>query len=498
MTGAARRRTQAAAGQGPGGADVVHRLEQGGDPDFPEAKGPAQGKGAGAKKGPGRPCAAPEEGPRGPRRREPQARRPQDQTADRAEALAPAQRVSPAPALRADAGGAGAVPPPDILIEIADPEATRRLRRAERRRQAGLWFSFLLLVVAPAATAAWYLFEKAADQYVSTLAFAVRSAEAGPAAPMLDLLGGAPDAAAADARVLYEYLQSQPLVERIDAQLGLRPIYARADADWLFRLPEDASTEDLVTYWNLAQTVSFDSSAGIIYAEIRAFDPDDAQKVAAALVAESERLINALSEKSREDAVAFARRDLEEAEQRVRAVRLALQSFRGAAGTADVSLDIQSAMGMVTELRARRAETAAERDSRATLLGADSPVLAALDRKIAALDAQIAAEETRIASSDSSGAPRDGSLADAAGRQEELMVERGFAENMYTAALAAVEAARAEARRSQRYLAIHIAPTRAQEAEHPRRWTLSIAIAALCLVIWSILLLIASSIRDRN
>ena len=78
------------------------------------------------------------------------------------------------------------------------------------------------------------------------------------------------------------------------------------------------------------------------------------------------------------------------------------------------------------------------------------------------------------------------------------MVERGFAENMYTAALAAVEAARAEARRAQRYLAIHIAPTRAQEAEHPRRWVLTAATFALCLALWSILQLVASSIRDRS
>jgi capsular polysaccharide transport system permease protein len=78
------------------------------------------------------------------------------------------------------------------------------------------------------------------------------------------------------------------------------------------------------------------------------------------------------------------------------------------------------------------------------------------------------------------------------------MVERQFAENMYTASLSAVEVARAEARRAQRYLAIHIRPTRADVAEHPRRWTLSIAIGIVSLVLWSILQLIASSIRDRS
>lgn len=391
-----------------------------------------------------------------------------------------------------------APPQPDILIDVASPATMQRLRGAERRRKFALWFSFLLMVAAPTGLGSWYLFEKAADQYVSYVSFAVRSPDATAASPMMELFGGGSDTTRADTQILYEYLQSQPLVVRVDAALDLRAVYNDPRADTVFRYGDDPSIEGLVEYWNLAQTVSYDSAAGIIYVEIRAFDPDDAQAIATALVGESERLINDLSAKSRRDAIAFALADLKEAETRVRDVRVALQRFRGAAGTADVSLDIQSAMSLVSSLRERRAEIAADFDSRKQMLGPDSPTLLALGRQLDAVDEQISLEESRIASSGSDGSAESGSLADAAGMQEELMVERQFAENMYTAALASVETARAEARRSQRYLAIHIDPTRSDEAEHPRRWTLSIALGALCLVLWSILQLIASSIRDRS
>jgi capsular polysaccharide transport system permease protein len=315
---------------------------------------------------------------------------------------------------------------------------------------------------------------------------------------MMELLGGGSDTTRADTQILYEYLQSQPLVERVDGALDLRGIYNDSRADTVFRFGDDPSIEGLVEYWNLAQTVSYDSAAGILYVEIRAFDPDDAQAIATALVTESERLINDLSAKSRRDAIAFALADLHEAETRVRDVRIALQTFRSAAGTADVSLDIQSAMSLVSSLRERRADIAADFDSRKQMLRADSPTLLALGRQLDAVDEQIALEEARIASAGSDGSAESGSLADAAGMQENLLVERQFAENMYTAALAAVESARAEARRAQRYLAIHIEPTRSDAAEHPRRWTLSIALGVLCLVLWSIVQLIASSIRDRS
>lgn len=387
---------------------------------------------------------------------------------------------------------------PDVVIEVASPDSARQFRRAAVRRKLWNAASFFGFVLLPTIGAGAYLQLRAADQFVSSAAFAVRSADAVAVSPMAELLGNAGDSSRADSLILYEYLQSQPLVERIDADLDLRSIYRKPKDDAIFSIGSDDSVEWLVEYWNYAQTIAYDGGAGIVYVEIRAFDPEDAHAIAEAVTAESERLINDLSAKSRHDAIGFALADLREAEDRVRDVRFALQSFRGEAGTADVSLDIRAAMELLTELRGRRAALSADYDARQDMLGPDSPVLSALRRQITAVDAQIAQEEARIASATPDAADvGSGSLAAAAGRQEELLVELHFAETMYTSALAAVEAARAEARRSQRYLAVHIAPTTADTAEHPRRWTLTGAVFVAALILWSIMQLIVGSIRDR-
>ena len=310
--------------------------------------------------------------------------------------------------------------------------------------------------------------------------------------------------------MLFEYLQSQPLVEIIDEKVDLEAIYNHPDADPVFALGRDRSIEDIVWYWNLANTVSYDSGSGIIYVEIRAFDPDDAVRVAEAVREESERLINDLSTNARDDAVEFALVDLREAEARVREARRALQAFRMTERSVDVTQNIAQAMALISELKGQRAALQAEYDSRSKMLGGESPALSALRIQIDSLDAQIAAEERRIAAvapepgdgpaEEGGAAPNGGSesLTSAAGAQEELMVELGFAENMYTSALAAVESARAEARRAQRYLATHIAPTRSQEAEYPDRLMWTVAISFLTLLLWSITMLIVSSIRDRS
>lgn len=370
-------------------------------------------------------------------------------------------------------------------------------------RTAMVWFSFLVMVAAPAGVSIWYLWARASDQYASQVSFAVRSLDSTLPSPVMDLLGGASDSTAGDSEMLFEYLQSQPLVQVIDRKVDLEKIYNRPGADPVFRLGHDVPIEDLVWYWNQAVTVSYDSSSGIIYVEARAFDPDDARTIAQAVLEESERLINDLSTKARNDAVEFALVDLQEAEARVRDARRALQEFRMAERSVDVTQDIAQAMALIGELKGQRAALQADYDSRREMLGAESPALTALRNQMASLDAQIAAEQARIATQVPADELPEGdeiaaSLTSAAGAQEELMVDLTFAENMYTSALAAVETARADARRAQRYLATHIAPTRSEEAEYPDRLMWSFAISFLLLLIWAIMLLIASSIRDRN
>lgn len=418
-----------------------------------------------------------------------------------------AARKSARKARRAGGGGGAAAESAEprgasIIVDVQSEEIARRARRRRIWSRIWLWLSFIVMVAAPSGVAGWYLNMVAADQYASQVSFAVRSLEGGIPSPLTEIFGGSADSTAGDSEMLFEYLQSQPLVERVQADVDLIEIYNRPEGDWLFSMGTDRTIEEMVEYWNRAVTVSYDTGSGIIYVESRAFRARDAQQVAASVLEASYDLINSLSTGARQDAVQYAQADLVEAEERIRRTRLALQEFRSDQGTADISSDITQQMALISQLRSARSEAQAEFDSRKDLLGANSPTLSALSRRIASLDAQIAAEEARIAAEPGVGqTPTPGArptLAEAAGEQERLQVELELATNMYTAAQASLEAAKAEARRTQRYLATHIAPTLAQEAEYPRRivWTLAVFVGLL--LTWSIALLIVGSIRDRN
>ena len=81
---------------------------------------------------------------------------------------------------------------------------------------------------------------------------------------------------------------------------------------------------------------------------------------------------------------------------------------------------------------------------------------------------------------------------------ERLSVDRRFAEETYTAALAAFDQAQAEARRKSRYLAAHVQPTLAETAQYPRRIVLLAMVGFFLISGWAIAVLVFYSLRDRR
>ena len=356
------------------------------------------------------------------------------------------------------------------------------------------------MVAAPAAASIAYLYGVAADQYASRMAFSVRSSESSPPVEFLGALtrsvGGA---AGPDAEIIHEFIRSQRMVELVLEAMPLERIYNRPTDDVVFRLGEDQPIEEIVDYWNWMTDVSYDSGSGIVNFEARAFDPDSAREISAFVLEQSTRLVNALSETARNDAVQVARDVLTEAEDRLRAVRREIRAFRDVEQELDPTENARAALGLVTALESDLARAQVELDSQLELVGERSPRIQVLRQRIASLEKQIADERARLgAGAQSPAAGRGRAFPDLLARYEELAVDREFAENAYVSALGAYEQAQVEARRQMRYLAPHIEPTTSVAAQYPERALLSLIVFLVLSVVWAVLVLVLYNIRDRR
>lgn len=384
-------------------------------------------------------------------------------------------------------------PSPDNGKIVAAKASRDKETARDTLRHRLLRLSFVLAVIAPTALAGAYLWRVAADQYHSDAAFSVRSEEFANPLEALGAFTQVGSSSASDAQILYDFIRSQSLVMRLDARLDLREIYRRHPEDWLFSLPENATREELKAHWDRMVSVANDSSAGVLKLEVRAFTPEDAQRIAEAVIEESAELVNELSRIARQDAMRFASEDVELAEERLREIRRRVRVFRSANDLIDPTAIVNTQMGVIAILQEQLADALVSRDTVLTFAGAEDQRVRNLDRRIEAIRSQIDSERQRIGQT--SGEPA--SLIETIGTYEELLVDLEFAQNAYQSALAADEQARAEARRKSRYLGVHIPPTLAEESLYPQRAILLLLVFVCFLAGWSTGVLIYYNIRER-
>lgn len=398
----------------------------------------------------------------------------------------------------AEPGGQGKLSQPGRLTNIR-PVADEAVMR---RRHWGLLVSFLLGVVLPVVVSAFYLMFVSEDQYASTVGFAVRREEGSEAAA--GLIGGLAQFAGtggnSESDILYEFIQSQEMVEAIDARLDLRKLFsAHWPDDPVFAFNPSGTVEDLVSYWQRMVRVSYDQSTRLIELRVLAFAPEDARRLAAEILSESQKKINDLNAAARQDVMRYSTADLEVALERLKASREAMTEFRTRTQIVDPQSDIQGRMGVLSTLQQQLAGALIDNDL--LLLqteNADDPRVAQAQRRIDVIRERIAAERKTLATASNEIGEVSEDYPKLIAEYESLMVDRQYAEESYRLALAAVDIARAEASRQSLYLAPFIRPTLPQTSEYPQRFVLSGFVALFLALAWAILALVYYSVRDRR
>ncbi len=363
-----------------------------------------------------------------------------------------------------------------------------------RARHLGLVLSFVLTVLGPVLGAGWYLYTRAADQYASHVGFSVRTQEFEVPSDMLGGLGALSAGTTLDSDILYEFIQSQEMVARVDAALDLRARFSRPPNDPVFRFDPDAPIEDLVRFWQRMVGVYYDSGTGLIELRVRAFSPQDAVQIADEALRQSSLMINRLSAIARADATRYARDDLNEAVARLKAARRSLTEFRVAENIVDPQADVQMQMSLLGSLQQQLAGALIDLDVILQSTREGDPRVANLRRRVEIIEQRIEEERRKF------GAGADGAQAfsQLIAQFEALSVDLEFAQTSYLAALAAHDKAARQAQQQSRYLAAYLAPTTPQSAEFPQRALILSLTALFSFLVWALLSLVYYSVRDRT
>ncbi|WP_090199208.1 hypothetical protein [Yoonia tamlensis] len=371
---------------------------------------------------------------------------------------------------------------------------------APKARRWPYFLSFVMVVILPAFSAWWYLTEIASDRFTSEFRVAVRSTQA-PAingmGSMLGLAGGG--GASSDAQALVQYLQSHAIVSDPLNDIDLAAIYSAPDIDWASRLVAAPTTEELLKTWKRYVAITFESGNVTVVGQVTAFDPDDAYLISTALVTRADEFINRLSEVARLDALAFARREVAQAETALTNARRAVADLQDQESIVNPARNIEEAQSLAAGLRDRIAQSRALLATQRSQLASDAPSIRATERDILGLQEELdRVERLTITQTDEADTQQeDRPLSTLVREFSEATNTLDYAQRAYESALTTFEAARIEADRKQIYLASVVAPSLPQQASFPKPVEGTMLVAAVSLALWLLGLIGVFAIKDH-
>jgi capsular polysaccharide transport system permease protein len=354
---------------------------------------------------------------------------------------------------------------------------------------------FIWSVAVPTVLSTLYFGLFAHDIYVSESQFVVRSVQR----PITSGIGTLLQASGVtqgsnDVYTVQDFLISRDAVSELEQKFHLRRSFGSSRVDWLNRFNAsgwDDSFENFLRYYQkfVVQT-DLDSTSSILTLTVRAFSPEEAQRINQDLLARSEAFVNKMNERARNDLVRFALSDVTNAQNQEKSAVLALAKYRNDASLYDP--DKQSGL-QLQEVGALQQELVATQKMAADVAGVakQSPQIPVLQNRIRILQEQISSEMSKVAGGRSS-------LSSKSPEYDSIVLDRDFADKYLQVALDSLEQARQNAMSQQLYLERIEEPGKPDIAIEPRRIRDVLATFLLSVIIWGILSLLVTAVGEHS
>lgn len=353
---------------------------------------------------------------------------------------------------------------------------------------------FLLTVIVPTVLAALYYGLLASDVYISESRFVVRSPEKPAASGIGVILKSAGFSnAGEEIQAAKFFIGSRDALAALNRDGQVARAYGDPAISIFDRFDPfgwSGSFEELHKYFSGKINVEHDAGSSITTLTVRAFSARDAQRFNRQLLELSEALVNRLNERGRQDLIAHARTEVDEAQQQAALAATRLAEYRNRTGVVDPERQAAVQLQMISKLQD---ELIGARNQLYQLEATvpNNPQIRAVRARIASLSREIDRELGKVAGDRAS-------LSATAARYERLVLDREIADKRLAAAMASYQEATSEARRKQAYVERIVQPNLPDEALEPRRIRGILATFVLGLIAWGVLSMLLAGVREHR
>lgn len=363
-------------------------------------------------------------------------------------------------------------------------------------KRKAFWRRNLLLSTAVAASvlAGVYWGLVASDRYVSEARVIIQRTDLNGGASMdfSSLLTMGAGTSRADQLLMRDHLLSLDILRELEQQLQLREHFS-SQGDWLSRLWDaQAPLEEFLPYFRSRVSVELDDYAGVLSIRAQANTPEMARAIAAAMVAEGERTMNAIGHALAQEQVSFLENQVQAMSQRAQKARSALLDFQNRKGLVSPQATAENVTAIVNRLEAQLAELQTRRTGMLGYLQPENANVIELGLQIDAVQRQISTEKSRLT------APGGKTLNATVEEYGRLEMEAKFAQEVFQSSLVALEKGRVEATRTLKKISVLQSAGLPEYPLQPRRLYNFIVFTITALMLAGVLQLLSAIVNDHQ
>lgn len=292
--------------------------------------------------------------------------------------------------------------------------------------------------------------------------------------PSFALLSGfGISSASPDNELVKAFIESNDMLEYLEANLSLSMHFKNSDIDFFSRLSNDASKEELLAFYNRLISVEIDDKSQVISVLVQAFEPVFAHQLNEAIVSRAEWFINEIGHRLADEQLSFIQKEHEVIDGKLRKAKSELLGFQRRHNLLDPEAEglalQQITYRLEAEVASKRAQVGALRSS----MSDDAPLVIKSLTELKSLEAQLASERGRLTQQQSAEGElpeneKNLSVSMILSKFSEYKINMELALNAYASSQVSLEKSRIEAYRQLKFLVTIETPTTPQEAKYPK------------------------------
>jgi len=368
------------------------------------------------------------------------------------------------------------------------------LLNGRRQRLRNLWIRIGLIVILPTIIVWFYAALIATPRYVCNfeITYQAYAPNSNLSASLVQSAVGASQLDAVDyGTLLYEYIRSADLANKVDQQINLREHYSSDRIDGLSRLGKNASQQAYLAYWRAHVSVA-EGFGGYVTVQVEGFEPAYTLLLAQTITTDADNMINSLGAAALRAQVKSATVQLYVAGVLLKNANTALTVFRNTHGDLDPSFAATQLATIVGTLESNLALLNAQLQQAEANMQPNAPQIVQLKLQAGALQQQIQSERARLA--DKAGATYSNTVA----QYNDLLANQQFAATTYQSAQQGLIVAQANVASQQNFAVDFVAPILPDQPTLPDPLISSLTILLVFGSLYAIGNLLFAAFRDQS